>query len=385
LIERVLLNGADLELEDVFAELTIRHGRGSVDDGPMASTATLRLVNLERELVAAFSAGDTLELLLAADVPRFRGRVTDAAVGEDGLSIVAVSSMSWLSRRIVGGSDWPAESWHARLVRVFQDAGILLAWAEIPGTWAEHAGSWLDAGIAGRLTIEEDDAGPMLAARVSSTETLGGYLAGEFRESEPAVAANLPDGTVLVQQLAARAAKAELEPDPNLVAFPPEWTQTDEVENDLTLDYDTGTVYAQNADSIERFELRPNQITTALVSSVNASELAALRVARRGFPRWNAQTIELLELEPALSIGTPVRLHELPAWAPASAYLGIVEGWEDHIAPADDGSLAWTMVLYLSDPRLSGGFGVLWFTVNPAETWSTAPPATWNAPETLEP
>jgi hypothetical protein len=386
-IERVLLNGVDLDLDDVFAEVTIRHGRGSVDDGPMASTANLRLVHVTRELVSGFSAGDPLDVLLAGDVPRFRGRITDAKDAEDGLSIIAVSSMSWLSRRMVGGSDWPEESWRDRLLRVFEDAGILLTWAEVGDSWAAGEGSWTAYGTAGRLTLDTHDAGPLIAARVSSTETLGGYLSGEFRDSEAAIAANLPDGTVLIQQLSARSSKAIHELDSDFVYFPPEWEQTDEVENSLVLEWDDGsgtgpTVSAENASSIARFEVRPNQVTTALANAIEAGTRASLRVTRRGFPRWNAAPIDVLRLEPAISIGTPVRLHDLPDWAPDSAYLGIVEGWEDHVAPDEDGGLAWTMRLALSDPQLSGGFGELWFTTT--DSWATAPPATWSNPSTLD-
>ena len=392
MIGSVQLNGAELELGEVFAELTIRHGRGSVDDGPMASTATLTLLNPARELVSAFHAGDTLDIYLEGGAPRFRGRVTDATVTDDGLkaglTITAASSLSWLSRRTVGNSDWPLESWYSRLLRVLEDAGILLTWPEVGGSWAAAGGDWVDYGTAGRATVDNLDDGPQIAARVSSGETFGGYLGGEFRESEPATVANLPDGTVLVQQLTVRSTKATVELEPALVLFPPAWDQADEVENSLTLEYDDGSgtpasVSAENLSSIARFEIRPNSVSSALALEAEASERAGLRVNRRGFPRWNAASVDLLELEPAITIGTPVRLHELPSWAPDSAYIGIVEGWEDLIAPDGHGGLSWVMRLALSDPVLSGGFGALWYTT--AKTWAQAPPATWANPSSLVP
>ena len=73
MIVTVLVNDAPVALDDVFAELTIRHGRGSLEDGPLASSATLTLVDVTRELVQGFSAGDTLQLD-TADGPRFVGR-----------------------------------------------------------------------------------------------------------------------------------------------------------------------------------------------------------------------------------------------------------------------------------------------------------------------
>jgi hypothetical protein len=41
------------------------------------------------------------------------------------------------------------------------------------------------------------------------------------------------------------------------------------------------------------------------------------------------------------------------------------------------------MRLFLSDPRLSGGFGVLW--VSTVKHWNQAGAATWNNPGSLVP
>ena len=544
MIVRAVLNGVELSLAEIFASLTIRHARGSIDDSPLASTATLTLVDVTRELVQAFSSGDELELAIAGSTllgasgsglwaenrceiteagdvvhvrhssgepwqhfgairmpahwsdfpgqfpaygapaleagheyeysfevlfgageggfvyidyytdedgeewldghhnpfvgtgdwqtisatftvpagtvsndfglycdtdgfeaeftfraarldevgdpragngsPRFRGRVSDATVTDGALSLIAVSSLSWLSRRRIGTGDWPAESWSDRVRRVFGEAGILLTWSEESEPWsAAGLRTWAEPDDEPRLTLEVGGSDPMMAARTGAWITLGSYLE-RLLASEPATVANLPDGSVLVQAFASRADKRTVELDPDLVAYAPEWVQVDEIENELSLTWAGGSVSADSPASVSRFESRPRQVDTELDDQGDAEALAIARVVRRAFPRWVAEPVELLELEPAIGVGSPVGLHELPAWAPDAGYLAIVEGWEDQIEPADEpDTLSWTMKLLLSDPRLSGGFGVQWAHV-PAETaWNEAAPATWTDPSTL--
>ena len=208
MIERVLVAGDDVPPDEVLAEVTIRHGRQSIDDGPLASTATLTLVGVTRERVAAFSVGDELELLLADDEPRFRGRLTDAELTTEGLKLIAVSSLAKVAGRLIGAAAWPAETWRARVIRVFTEARVLAEWQEGQGTFADHPETWEALGLAGRITLETSDDGPLIAARDPNETTLASYLAGGFRASEDAAISNLPDGTVLVQQASARAGKA---------------------------------------------------------------------------------------------------------------------------------------------------------------------------------
>ena len=381
MIERVLIAGADIELTEVLAALTIRHGRASVDDGPLASSASLTLVGVTRQRVAAFAVGEELELLLAFDVPRFRGRITDAELTEDGLQLVAVSSLARLAGRTIGEAGWPAETWRARLLRVFTEARILREWQEAGEDFADEARTWLNVGLAGRLDLDTLDDGPMIAARDPGATTVASYLGGGISQSEDGQLANMPDGAVLVQQLSVRSGRPEQNLDSALVAYAPRFDQTDELENELELTWTGGVVYADSPGSIGRFEAHPAKIDTELDVAGAAAAQANLRVTRRAYPRWVAAPIELLELDAALTIGDPVRLHDLPEWAPASGYLGILEGWEDRLEPDEAGGLSWRMRLFLSDPRLSGGFGILWPHTDAA--WLEAPPATWNDPATL--
>lgn len=385
MIERVAIAETDLALEDVLAAVTIRHGRGAADDPPLASTATLTLVNVTREVSSSFSVADALEVYLADDVPRFVGRITDAALTDAGLSIIAVSSLSWLSGRTIGLEDWPEEPWSDRVARAFLEAGYAVTWEGWIGTWADAgAATWAEPVENPPVTIEVGDADPLIAARPAEEVKLGAYLA-TLAESEPAAIANLPNGNVIVQALSARKTHEPVALDPLAVAYAPEWTMVDDVRNLITVEYDGGTVIAQDPASIARFGDVPRErkITTELALEADAITRAALALAREALPDWLIADAELLELEDALTIGDPVVLSELPSWAPQPSYVGLLEGWEDHVEKIEgvDG-LAWNMRLTLSAPRLSG-VGLQWAAIPAAEVWADAGAATWAEPETI--
>ena len=248
-------------------------------------------------------------------------------------------------------------------------------------------------GLTGRLVLElGSQPDPLVTFREHDRTTLADYLGGVLRDTVPAAIADLPDGAILVQRLDARRDRPILDLDPADVAYAPEFAQVagDAIQNHVDLTYgDAGveeTVTAEDAASINRFELRPVEVETKLVLEAAALTRAAEVVNRRAWPRWTSSPAELLELDPAIEVGSPVHLTDLPAWAPDSAYLGVVEGWEDILQPADEppNTMAWTMRLFLSDPRLSGGLGVLWFAVPLETAWSEAGTATWANPNALE-
>lgn len=379
MIGSVTIGGAAIALSDVFASVTIRHGRHSADDAPMASTCSLVLVNVTRELSSGFEVGDELAVLLDDGSARFVGRITDASLTDAGLSIVATSSLAQAAGRKIGLVDWPEELWSDRVHRVLGEAGLLTTWATIAGTWGASTGTWAAPVAAPPVTFEPGDDDPLVAARAAAETTVGAYLATLLADVPTAIA-NLPNGSVLVQALSARQELPLVALDPLLVAYVPELAMVDDVTNVVTVKYAGGaSVTATDEQSREDFEDHPLSIETDLVSAADATSRASLAVSRRARPAWLMGSVELLDLEAAVSIGSPVAVGELPAYAPDETYLGLVEGWEDHVEPADGAGLDWRMELLLSDPRLSG-YGLLWSTVPVTSTWAEASTATWARP-----
>jgi hypothetical protein len=361
-IESVTIDGAAIALADVFASVTIRHGRGSLDDGPLGSTATLSLVNVARAFVAPFKVGVELAIATTGAVPRFVGRISDAALDPDAatLSVIAASTLARISGRKIGAAAWPQEAWSARITRAFTEA---------------------DAAAELVLELGVDD--PQVAARAAGETTLGGYLATVAVTVATAIA-DLPDGRVLVQAVSSRRGADPVELPSESVALAPEWTQNDDVANVVQVTWSGGVVEDVDASSIATYEERaPLALQTDLAVEADATSRAAIELSRRSRPDWHIERADLLVLNSDLAIGTPVIVRDLPAAAPADHAVGIIEGWEDHVEPDAVAGLDWTMQLNLSPIRLSG-YGATWANINPAITWATLDPAlTWAENEEL--
>jgi hypothetical protein len=297
-----------------------------------------------------------------ASVPRFRGRVTDAALepADATLSLLAVSTLARISGREVGAVEWPSETWTARVARIFAEVG---ATAE--------------------LVLEAPSSDPLLVARPADPLAFAAAL-GELAESVPAAIADRPDGRVLVQAIASRQGLAELELDPDAVLYAPEWVQADDVRNVVKVAWSGGEYAVEEPASIAALEERaPLSLSTWLELEPDAISRAILELTRRSWPEWAIEAAELLELELELGVGRAIALEPLPASAPAERVVALLEGWEDHVEPGSDGELEWAMRLSLSHPRLSG-YGGAWQDVAPAETWATVDAAvTWAETEDL--
>ena len=60
--------------------------------------------------------------------PRFTGRVTDARLDGDRLTVIGAGRVSTLRNYPIGEAGvWPVETWSARVTRVFTEAGMRLA------------------------------------------------------------------------------------------------------------------------------------------------------------------------------------------------------------------------------------------------------------------
>jgi hypothetical protein len=361
-IESVAIDGTALSLDDVFAAATIRHGRTGVDDSPLGSTATLALVNVDRAFSLPFRVGKELAVNIGGAVARFRGRITDADLDAAAatLSIIATSTLARISGRKVGAGAWPSETWSARVTRVFTEADALA-----------------------ELALEVGAEDPLLAARAADETTLGAALS-ELAVTVAAAIADLPNGDVLVQAVSSRQGRELVELDPALVAYAPEWVQTDDVANVVRVEWSGGTVEQTDTASITTFEERaPLTLKTSLALVGDASTRATKELNRRSSPDWIVGRVDLLTLDDSIGIGDPLRITDNPAAAPSEAVIAMVEGWEDHVEPGDDG-LDWTMQISLSPQRLSG-YGLAWADLPSSITWADAGATTWANPEELLP
>lgn len=325
---RVILAGVDQPLAEVLADTVIRHGRGDVFDPPIASSCQLTFLGVTRAESKPFRIGGALQVIATiagvGNVPRFTGDITDAALEDDRLTVVAVGRLARLSRYLIGAGAWPAETWSARVTRAFTEAGL-----------------------ASLLTLQVGGFNPQLAARPGAAITLADYLLLLSVDVGAAIV-DTPDGHVLVQATDARTTAGALTVDPHDVRYTPAWTQSPTVVNQVTVEYDGGTVTASDSSSAGLYGPVPETLTTELDFDTDAQLRANQYLARRAYARWQLPATDLLEAYP-VSVGTAVQLSALPASAPYPAYAPVVEGWAEQINGPD-----WTMQLALSDPLISG-------------------------------
>ena len=363
----VELDGVSIPLADILADVTIHHGRADVSDEPTAATAQLTFHDVVKEFVEAFTLGGALELTardgLGDPFPRFTGRITDARLDVDELTVIAAGPLSTLRGYPIGAGDYPEETWSARIARAFADAGL-----------------------ESLLELEHDPAfNPILAARTAATAgptTLGDYLTF-LLPTVGAGAADLPDGQILVQAVGARSLDDLYELDPADVTYAPAWVEELPRGNIVTVRYhaDQGaSVTVTEPSSIAIYGDRAETIDTALRDTADATYRANLRLGRGAFSHWNILEAPVLRgLE--LSLGAPILLSSMPPASPFEPWTPILEGWTDTITGDD-----WTMTLALSDPLVSG-LTVPWVAVplEPAYHWDTVDEETdWTEALTLE-
>lgn len=366
--ESLSIGGAAVPLAGVGAEVTIRHGRTDPDEEPVASSCQVVLYGVTKAFVEAFEIGEALVLTVSdgfAAKPRFTGRITDARLEADKLTAIAIGRLATLNRYPIGDVvSWPAEKWSDRVRRIFTEAGISL----------------------GQIVVQPDPLfDPILAARDHTTAgptTVGDYLTF-LLPMVGGLAADLPDGKILVQAIGARTLNGAVHLAPADVLYSPPWVQVLPAGNIVTVRYqgDQGaSVTVADNGSIARYGERPQTIDTSFANVADANYRANLRLSRAAYTHWNileAPIIRGLDLQ----LGAAIVLENMPEASPFDPWTPILEGWTDTISGDD-----WTMTLALSDPLLSG-LTLPWLAV-PATAeyrWNTVDPATdWTEALTLE-
>lgn len=370
----ITLDGVALNLDDVLADVTIRHGRTGFFDSASPSTCQVTLVGVDRATSSAVTLAQTLVVNVSdgtTTFPRFTGRTTDATLERDQLTLVAVGALARMQ-----SSDWdagmtlPATSW---TVRVYY--------------------TLLHCQGVGTAQLVQDPTTPLgnppLAAQAvaqraspSPWELLSSYL-----DYLGATVADLPDGRILVQPAESRTTASAVAIPPSDVLYTPTWVMVLPGANEVWFDVDTADqAHGLDAASRTQYGLRELTFETTIVPGGGHSNyLAQAMVDRQAKPAWVIEAATLLSGRP-LAIGQPLHFTGFPPAAPHGSWTAIVEGWTDRIVSAGE-RLDWTIELSLSDPKLSGlGAAAIKWDEAPSDlTWDSANPATsWDAALTLD-
>ena len=362
-VSSITIDGAAVDLGDVLADVTIRHGRTGYFDSASPSTCELTLLGVTRAFTRPFRLGALL-VVNASDgstaAPRFTGRFTDSDLELDVLRAIAVGRLRTLSGYTIGAGAYPEETWSSRVTRAFTDAGL-----------------------ASSLVLQVGLFNPTLLARAAEPVDLAGYL-DELAVDVQSAVADLPDGRILVQSLATRTLSTMGLLDPAEVAYAPEWLQRLPGSNVVTVRYGNpeASVTVTDAASVAIYGPIAVEISTTLKLLADADTMARNRLARDAYSHWTVPACSLLYGR-RFTVGQALELEELPPAAPFDPWTPILEGWTDRIA-SDGVELVWTMELALSDPLLSG-LTIPWQAVPSALHWNTIDPTVaWRDALTLD-
>lgn len=361
-VTTVTVDGAALDLHDVLADVTIRHGRSGYFDSASPSTCQLTLLGITRALTRPFRLGSLLVVNAtngSTVAPAFTGRFTDADLSGDTLTATAVGRLRTLSGYAIGTGAYPEETWSARVTRAFTEAGL-----------------------ASSLLLQTGSFDPVLVARPAEPVTLAAYL-DELADNVQAAVADLPDGRILVQAIGARTLTTTLLAAAEVV-YAPEWEQRLPGANIVTVGYGDpeASLTVQDTASVALYGPIAASYQTSLKTSSDADTMARNRLARDAYAHWNVPACSLL-FGRRYTVGQALELEQLPPAAPFDPWTPILEGWTDRIV-SDGEELAWTMELALSDPLLSG-LALPWNAVPTVLHWNTIDPTVaWRDALTLD-
>lgn len=388
-ITRVSIGGQDLALSNVAYTVKITHGRSTVTDGPQSATCDLVLYG--DVTLPELSQPVIVE---AYGQARFTGLVSDIEPSTDPISgrqfviVTCTGPVADLALYTVTPSSWPQETSGARAARILTAAGIT------------------NYRVSGEFVV--------LAQTSDPANVLD--LLGTLASSTGAAVYSAPDGTIVFQDLLARAQRyvpnvwttmvgtwadqsgtwadqsSPSVSDP--VPLPPEvvvWQPTlakhrGNIVNRFTIAYGTGnprpSVTENQTPSQTAHKLRDGGVLdTQLATLAGATQRAENILERLAFPRWelggvtilvpeltNAQRAQVLALE----CGSRVVLEGLPDGYPVRNWMGIVEGWGEEYTADEFGNEYHALTLALSDPAASYA-ALTWEQVTSSINWNEIP------------
>jgi len=355
----VTIRGTAIPPENVLADVTIRSGRTRADDGLAAASATVEVVTPD-PAGAAVSIADPLVITVDGHA-RFTGRVSEVVRApasdpdDTSFTIVGIGQIARLPRVQIP-LPLAATNAHARVASVLATAGI-------------------------PAVIQGGDTYALAAYGVAGDDPVGAdQIIGAVMSDTGCVVADLGDGSILCQFLDSRISDIQWTPDPSLTYVDLQWEQTDDLVNDVSVEWPGGApATASSPESITTYERHALTVQTGLGSLAAAQQRATNIIRRLAIPAWQIGAVESWDTG-ALDhgIGTLITIAPLGASSPVAggSWQGVLEGWEDRYGPDATGQLSGTWTLAVSD-RAHSSSTVTWGGVYPTTLqWGQVDPAT---------
>ena len=334
----VIGEATSVELTTISDDVQLTFGRSDIYSTVAQSAA--RVTFYDADVTPYMKLlGYTLQVYSTASILAFTGTISDMTLqvatptSGNALTVTAIGRLSALGQTLIGSTLYPQETLAVRMARIFSDAGV--------------------AGPGYVLELSTADLATTVAERAANEATALNVL-NELLSSFQAFVYDHPDGTIRVQSLAWRAEYPSVNGVGADVVYSPTWSQNVQITNRVYVDYNTGTVQLDDATSQTKYGVRSGSISSALVSSTEATRLATTVLNRQRRPRWNLAGIEIVQdaTEHYFEIGEQLYVEELPADSPAGTegtYMGLVEGFSQAYRRGEQR----TTVL-ITDPIFSG-------------------------------
>jgi hypothetical protein len=163
----------------------------------------------------------------------------------------------------------------------------------------------------------------------------------------------------------------------NRVLFAPTFEQSGQIINVVVVGYETGSIERSNATSQTLYGKRTRAITTTIVNSTQATDLADEIISRSRRPRWAISDVTITQPTTGAEtlydrIGGTLTIGSLPTGSPAVTYTGIVQGWEHRVTGGKH-----LTTFYLADPAELGK-SIAWNAVPATYQWNTNPYLIWD-------
>ena len=365
-IYSVSIGGVAVTDADVSSEIEITHGRSDFYTSVATSSARITIYSRDVSVYKAI-VGLSCVIKSTISVNHFTGTITDVQLRVDDatsgntVTITAVSATALLGLRLVGATEYPAETVALRLARIFTDAGYLLA---------DYT-----------LQLSAEDLAIVTDLRPASVTTALDAI-GDVTPGLSAFTYDDVDGQIVIQSVSWRATAGIVTASTSSgVLFAPVFGQTVQIVNQIKATYNTATqtVTVDNATSQASFGVRSATLATHFVSVTDATRAATQIIGRSRKPRWTIDEITILQDSPevVLVVGQVYDVAVLPTGSPSTTYSGCVEGFAQRFSRGDQST-----IVYLSDAALSGlalkwsaipsTAAYRWNTVRAAAQWQDA-------------
>jgi hypothetical protein len=348
---------------------------------------------------------------VARTVLVFAGRITDAVAAYDDvagatmITVTAADLLADLANRDVGAQPWPAETLQARASRIVAASGVTGVTLLVAAAPA--------AVTVTRADVDRQQAAPMLTDLAASVDavlwcaqhlTQGGYLWIEDPAARtPAQQLAISDTSGLVVIVPASGAgvtdlsacRAELDPA--------RWRQTvSDIATRITVTWKdqsttpdvTDRTYSLTNPALESpalpYGVRKISLDSQVTTATDADSVARQILARLSDPTWRLSGLSWPLTDPDLTadditaaldlldgttrVGRPLRITDLPWWAPVHPATAVFcEGGRYTFTGG-----AWTLDLLVSAAQALGR-SVRWDEVPAGWSWDMFDPAiTWN-------